>query len=45
MDTNALIDLVHEVQGQLWIDKVNETHRTGCLCQWVSTFHPDKLPC
>ncbi|BDD59160.1 hypothetical protein MPDQ_005490 [Monascus purpureus] len=45
MDTNALIDLVHEVQGQLWVDKVNETHRTGRLCQWVSTFHPNKLPC
>jgi len=35
MDTNALI---HEVQGQLWVDKVNETYRTGRLCQWVSTF-------
>ena len=45
MDTNALIDLVHEVQGQLWVDKVNETHLMGRLCQWVSTFHPDKLPC
>lgn len=45
MDTNALIDLVHEVQDQLWVDKVNETHRTGRLCEWVSTFHPDKLPC
>ncbi|RLL97665.1 hypothetical protein CFD26_105433 [Aspergillus turcosus] len=45
MDTNTLIDLVHEVQGQLWVGKVNETHRTGHLCQWVSTFHPDKLPC
>ncbi|KAF9894734.1 hypothetical protein FE257_006624 [Aspergillus nanangensis] len=45
MDTNALIDLVHEVQDQLWVDKVNEAHRTGRLCEWVSTFHPDKLPC
>ncbi|KAB8239002.1 phosphotransferase enzyme family protein [Aspergillus alliaceus] len=45
MDTNALIDLVHEVQGQLWVHKVNQTHRTGRLCQWVSTFHPEKLPC
>ncbi|KAJ5496260.1 hypothetical protein N7463_008247 [Penicillium fimorum] len=45
MDTNTLIDIVHEVQGQLWVDKVNETYRTGHLCQWVSTFHPDKLPC
>lgn len=45
MDTNMLIDLVHEVQDQLWVDKVNETHRKGLLCEWVSTFHPDKLPC
>ncbi|XHG01533.1 hypothetical protein AWENTII_004911 [Aspergillus wentii] len=45
MDTNALFDLFHEVQGQLWVDKVNETHRIGRLCQWVSTFHPNKLPC
>jgi aminoglycoside phosphotransferase (APT) family kinase protein len=45
METNALVDLVHEVQGELWVDKVNETHRTGRLCQWVSSFHPDKLPC
>ncbi|EEH09710.1 phosphotransferase enzyme family protein [Histoplasma capsulatum G186AR] len=45
MDTNALIDLVHEMQGQLWVDQVNETLRTGLLCEWVSTFHPNKLPC
>jgi hypothetical protein len=23
---------------------VNETYRMRRLCQWVSTFHPDKLP-
>lgn len=40
-----LVEFVHEVQAQLWVDKVNETHRTGHLCQWVSTFHPNKLPC
>lgn len=45
MDTNALIDIVHEVQGQIWVDRVNETYRMSHLCQWVSTFHPDKLPC
>ncbi|OJZ90609.1 hypothetical protein ASPFODRAFT_56887 [Aspergillus luchuensis CBS 106.47] len=45
MDTNALVELIHEVQGQLWVDKVNETHKLGRLCPWVSTFHPDKLPC
>lgn len=45
MDTNALLDLVHMAQGQLCVDKVNEAHITGRLCQWVSTSHPDKLPC
>ncbi|KAH9222447.1 phosphotransferase enzyme family protein [Leptodontidium sp. 2 PMI_412] len=45
MNTNALIDLIHEAQGQLWVDRVNEAHRLGRLCPWVSTFHPNKLPC
>ncbi|KAJ5177114.1 uncharacterized protein N7482_002991 [Penicillium canariense] len=45
METNALIDVVHVVQDQLWLDKVNETLGLGRLCQWVSTFHPRKLPC
>ncbi|EEP80975.1 predicted protein [Uncinocarpus reesii 1704] len=45
MDTNALVDLIHEMQGELWVDKINKTHGTGQLCPWVSTFHPDNLPC
>ncbi|KAK1770070.1 phosphotransferase enzyme family protein [Phialemonium atrogriseum] len=45
MDYNALIDLGYQVQGQLWVDKVNKTYGTGHLCQWVSTFHPGGLPC
>lgn len=45
MDTNALIDLAHQVQGQLWEARVNETLRTGRFFEWVSTFHPGKLPC
>lgn len=44
-DTNALIDLVYEVQGLLWVDKVIETRRTGRLYQWMSTFYPDRLLC
>ena len=45
MDTNALVDIIHEVQGELWVDKVDDAHQTGRLCPWVSTFHPEKLPC
>ncbi|KAL2830101.1 phosphotransferase enzyme family protein [Aspergillus pseudoustus] len=45
MDTNALVDYVHDARCQLWVAKVNETHRTGRLCKWVSTFHPKRLQC
>lgn len=31
MDTNALVDTLHEAQGQLCVDKINKAHRTGCL--------------
>lgn len=44
MDYNALIDLGDELQGRLWVDKVNETYRKGSLCRWVPTFDPNELP-
>ncbi|OQE05547.1 hypothetical protein PENVUL_c023G05375 [Penicillium vulpinum] len=27
MDTNTLVNLAHEVQDQLWVDKLNETYK------------------
>ncbi|KAJ5138850.1 uncharacterized protein N7515_003698 [Penicillium bovifimosum] len=45
MDTNAIIDSVHKVEGQLWVDRINDAYRMGRLCQWVSTFHPQSLSC
>jgi aminoglycoside phosphotransferase (APT) family kinase protein len=45
MDKNALIDIVHDFQSQLWVDKINETHRSGHLCKWVSALHPAQLSC
>ncbi|KAL4876459.1 hypothetical protein BJY04DRAFT_231631 [Aspergillus karnatakaensis] len=42
---HPLHSFIRVVQGELWVDKVNETHRTGHLCQWVSSFHPKNLPC
>ncbi|KAK6814919.1 hypothetical protein RU639_009772 [Aspergillus parasiticus] len=45
LSANSLVHQSRIPQGQLWVDKVNETHRMGRLCRWVSTFHPDKLPC
>ena len=45
MDTNLLVDLIHGVQDRLWVDKVNEILGTDRFCEWVSTHHPDNLPC
>ncbi|KAL4804124.1 hypothetical protein BDV18DRAFT_166287 [Aspergillus unguis] len=45
METNIPIDFIREAQGQLWVDKINNTHSAGRLCPWVSTHHPQKLAC
>jgi hypothetical protein len=45
MFNNGLIDLGHQVQGQLWVEKLNRAHGAGRLCPWVSTFHPSGLAC
>lgn len=45
MNVDERIDLVQTVQGELWEKRMNETHKSGRLSEWVSTFHPDHLPC
>ncbi|OAA60340.1 Protein kinase-like domain protein [Niveomyces insectorum RCEF 264] len=45
MYNNGLIDLHHQVQGQLWVDRLNDAHARGQLCPWVSTFHTRNLAC
>jgi hypothetical protein len=45
MDYNKRIELIHEAQKNIWVDKVNEARVDGRMCRWVSTLHPDRLPC
>ncbi|KAK7417666.1 hypothetical protein QQZ08_011552 [Neonectria magnoliae] len=45
MDYNKCIDLIHEVQQSAWVDRVNAARVDGRICHWVSTLHPDRLPC
>ncbi|KAF2788600.1 hypothetical protein K505DRAFT_366328 [Melanomma pulvis-pyrius CBS 109.77] len=45
MDIDERLELAQRVQGELWEDRLNETHRSGRLCAWVSSFHHDRLPC
>lgn len=44
MDCNKRIELIHEAQKNIWVDKVNEARVDGRMCHWVSTLHPDRLP-
>lgn len=45
MDYDKRVDLIHEVQQNSWVDRVNAARIDGRICQWVSTLHPDRLPC
>jgi aminoglycoside phosphotransferase (APT) family kinase protein len=44
MDVNRRIELIHEVESMLWVERVNQT-RTKLLPEWISTLHPDRLCC
>lgn len=45
MDIDERIELVQKAQGELWENRLNESYRSGRLCEWVSSFHHDCLPC
>ncbi|KAI9837335.1 MAG: hypothetical protein M1819_000409 [Sarea resinae] len=45
MDVNERIELIHEVETSVWIDKVNQTYAQGRFTEWVSSMHPNRLPC
>ncbi|KAH8706883.1 hypothetical protein GQ44DRAFT_743463 [Phaeosphaeriaceae sp. PMI808] len=38
-------DLIHEVQKNVWVERVNATRVDGRMCSWVTTLHPDRLSC
>jgi hypothetical protein len=45
MDYETRSDLIHEVQKNVWVDRVNATRVDGWMCSWVTTLNPDQLPC
>ncbi len=45
MSSDRRIVLVQDVRLRLWFNKVWEARSSGLLTDWVSTLHPDKLPC
>lgn len=45
MEPDKRIELDQKIRGVSWEDRLNETHKSGKLCGWVSTFHHNNLPC
>ena len=45
MDYDKRKDIVHEVQKNVWVERVNAARIDGRMCSWVTTLHPDQLLC
>ncbi|KAJ5729042.1 uncharacterized protein N7483_003550 [Penicillium malachiteum] len=45
METNLIVEDIRLVQGQLWLSKMKEVYKVDQICPWISSFHPNKLPC
>ncbi|KIW77139.1 hypothetical protein Z517_09585 [Fonsecaea pedrosoi CBS 271.37] len=45
MDINEPIELLHDVQKELWAERVNRARVTGIVTSWISSLHPKKLEC
>lgn len=45
MNVDERLELIHKAQTDHWVDKVNAARLDGRLAKWLSTFHPDGLPC
>lgn len=45
MDYDKRTDLIQEVQKNAWVERVNAARIDGRMRSWVTTLHPDKLPC
>lgn len=45
MDINKPIELIHDVQKRLWVERVNQARVAGHITSWISSLHPEKLEC
>lgn len=45
MDADGRIEPAQKARGRLWEAKINDSHRSGRLYEWVSSFHPRRVPC
>lgn len=41
METDERMEIVQRLQGGFWEDRLEEIHRKGRLCAWMSSLHHD----
>ncbi|KAJ5972399.1 uncharacterized protein N7479_002317 [Penicillium vulpinum] len=45
MDYDKRLDLLHEAEEEIWLEKVLKARSDGSFCAWVSSLHPQRLGC
>lgn len=45
MEVNKPIELIHDIQQRLWIERVDQARLAGRITDWISSLHPKKLEC
>ncbi|KAJ5145893.1 uncharacterized protein N7515_000457 [Penicillium bovifimosum] len=45
MDYNQGLDISNQIQEDVWVDEINEFRLNGRLCEWITGFHPEQIPC
>ena len=45
MDYHKPLDRLHLAQEADWVSQVNKARVDGRLCDWVTAYHPQRLPC
>lgn len=45
MDYHKCLDLLHQTEEDIWVDRINEARTDGRLCAWVTTLFPGQAPC
>ena len=44
MDYHKGLDLLHQTEEDIWVDKINEARTNGALCAWVTRLLPGQAP-
>ena len=44
MNYHKGLDLLHQTEEDIWVDKINEARTNGALCAWVTRLLPGQAP-